>query len=256
MKKLQSLVCGVLLSCLLGLDAQAQAQVQGIALYAAAGVKSPIENILEAFSKESGQSFDLHFDTAGAAQKQFLADAHAQILITTQERIEHSQSTGELKRGEMIMFAATMAGIASSLQPLPVIQTKEDLKAVLLGVKSIAFSDPDRGATVGLHFVKIIKTLGIEKEVLAKARKAREGLQTMQWVKEGQVELGVTQVSEIMQADPKSLVGPFPQEFDLSTRYALWLNEPDQPIMKRMLTWLKSEHAKELMKAQGLRPLN
>jgi ABC-type molybdate transport system substrate-binding protein len=136
-----------------------------------------------------------------------------------------------------------------------VIKTKEDLKSVLLGAKSIAFSDPERGATVGLHFLKVIKALGIESEVLAKSKKAREGLQTMKWVSEGMVDLGVTQVSEIMQADPQSLVGPFPEEFDLSTRYALWLKEPQAPMMKAMVVWLKSKEARELMKAQGLRAL-
>jgi molybdate transport system substrate-binding protein len=229
---------------------------QSLGLYAAAGVKSPIENILEIFSKQSGSHFDLHFDTAGAAQSQYLADPRAKILITTQERIEQSKLKGELKEGQMIPLAATVAGIASNLDPRPVIKTKEDLKALLLNVKSIAFSDPDRGATVGLHFVKVIRELGIEKEVLAKAKKAREGLQTMQWVKDAEVELGVTQVSEIVQAAPKTLVGPFPQEFDLSTRYALWIKEPDAPMMKSLIAWLKGPEARQLIASEGLRPLD
>ncbi len=232
------------------------AHAQPMALYAAAGVKSPIENILEIFSKQSGSHFELHFDTAGAAQAQYLADPLAKILITTQERIEESKRKGDLKEGQMIPFAATMAGIASHLEPRPVINTKEDLKALLLRVKSIAFSDPERGATVGLHFVKVIRELGIEQEVLAKAKKAREGLQTMQWVKDGDVDLGVTQVSEIVQAAPKTLVGPFPQGFELTTRYALWIKEPDTATMKALMTWLKGPQARALIAAQGLRPLD
>jgi molybdate transport system substrate-binding protein len=231
------------------------AHAQGIPLYAAAGVKSPVEHILQAFSKETGLQFELHFDTAGAAQVQFLADPRAQVLITAEDRIERSISKGELQNGQMILFGATVAGLASRLSPKPVIKTKEDLKSVLLGARSIAFSDPERGATVGLHFLKVIKALGIESEVLAKSQKAREGLQTMKWVSEGVVDLGVTQVSEIMQADPQSLVGPFPEEFDLSTRYALWLKAPQAPMMKAMVTWLKSKEARELMTSQGLRAL-
>ncbi len=250
---MKKLLCTLsLLSMVVGHSVHAQA----LGLYAAAGVKSPIENILEIFSKQSGSHFELHFDTAGAAQAQYLADPLAKILITTQERIEESKRKGELKEGQMIPLAATMAGIASSLNPRPVIKTKEELKALLLSVKSIAFSDPDRGATVGLHFVKVIRELGVEKEVFAKAKKAREGLQTMQWVKDGEVELGVTQVSEIVQAAPKTLVGPFPQEFDLSTRYALWIKEPDAAMMKALITWLKGPEARQLIASQGLRPLD
>ena len=228
---------------------------QPIRLYAAAGVKSPIENILEAFERQTEQRFELNFDTAGAAQAQYLADPRAVILITAQERIEQSQLKGELKAGQMFPFAATVAGLASSVEPLPVVKTKEDLKALLLRVRSVAFSDPDRGATVGLHFIKVIRALGIESEVLAKSKKAREGLQTMQWVKERQVELGVTQVSEIVQAAPQTLVGPFPEEFDLSTHYALWIKTPDSVVMKRLVAWLQGPQAKKLLSEQGLRPL-
>jgi ABC-type molybdate transport system substrate-binding protein len=77
----------------------------------------------------------------------------------------------------------------------------------------------------------------------------------MQWVKERQVELGVTQVSEIVQAAPQTLVGPFPEEFDLSTHYALWIKTPDSVVMKRLIAWLQGPQAKKLLSEQGLRPL-
>ena len=249
MKNILFVVC-----CLLNLISQ-ELFAQPIRLYAAAGVKSPIENILETFEQQTGQRFELSFDTAGAAQAQYLADPSAQMLITTQERIEQSQSKGELKTGQMFLFAATVAGIASTIEPMPVIKTKEQLKALLLKVRSVAFSDPERGATVGLHFIKVIRSLGIEQEVLAKSQKAREGLQTMRWVKERQVELGVTQVSEIVQAAPHTLVGAFPEEFDLSTNYVLWIKTPDSAVMKSLVTWLQGAQAKKLLSEQGLRPL-
>ena len=249
MKSVLFMVC-----CLLNLMPQ-DLFAQPIRLYAAAGVKSPIENILATFEQQSGQHFELSFDTAGAAQAQYLADPSAQMLITTQERIKESQAKGELKTGQMFLFAATVAGIASTLEPMPVIKTKEDLKALLLKVKSVAFSDPERGATVGLHFIKVIRSLGIEQEVLLKSKKAREGLQTMQWVKDQSVELGVTQLSEIVQAAPQTLVGAFPEEFDLSTNYALWIKTPDSAVMKSLITWLQGAQAKRLLSEQGLRPL-
>ena len=41
-------------------------------------------------------------------------------------------------------------------------------------------------------------------------------------MKSNKVDLGVTQVSEIIQSMPSSLVGAFPVEFELATRYSLW----------------------------------
>ena len=85
--------------------------------------------------------------------------------------------------------------------------TPETLKAALLSARRIAFSDPARGATVGTHFMKVIEALGIKDEVLKKATLAQDGVETMRLVLEGQVDLGVTQTSEIVQANPRRSSG-------------------------------------------------
>jgi hypothetical protein len=73
-----------------------------------------------------------------------------------------------------------------------------------------AFSDPARGATVGTHFTKVIEALGIKDEVMQKATVAPDGVETMRLVLDKKVDLGVSQMSEIVQANRDALVGPFP----------------------------------------------
>ncbi len=96
------------------------------------------------------------------------------------------------------------------------------MKAALLSAERIAFSDPSRGATVGNHFMGVIDALGVTDEVLAKATLAPNGIETMRLVLEEGVDIGITQTSEILQADRDALAGPFPGEFELATAYALW----------------------------------
>lgn len=125
---------------------------------------------------------------------------------------------------------------------------------MLLSCQSIAISDPARGATVGQHFMNILDQLGIRSEVMAKARLAKDGLQTMEWVNSGEVQLGVTQISEIVQSGSSTLIGPFPPPFELTSRYALWLKYPDSALSQALLTWLSSQEARELLLQQGLKP--
>lgn len=233
-----------------------QAAAADFKLYAAAGVKLPLQQIAQRYAQSGTDRVLLDFDTAGAAQDKFQKDAEATFLITTEERLRTAQAAGQLGSGQMVLLADTVAGIAFSGNPKPTIGTEEDLRQALLSARSIAFSDPARGATVGKHFAAMIRSLGIEEVVLAKATLARDGVHTMQLVQSGAVELGITQLSEVVQADASTLVGPFPGRWDLFTRYALWVRHGDQAAVVRFLQDLRSQAGLQSFRSQGLRPVS
>ncbi len=207
------------------------------------------------FEQSSGLTLPCDFDTAGAAQAKFLQDSGARFLITTQERIAESQAAGLLVPGRSIALADTVAAIACSQHDKPRIASSEDLRRALLEAASIAFSDPARGATVGKHFLAVIAKLGIEREVMAKARLAHDGVETMRLVQQGLVTLGITQMSEVVQSAPSTLVGPFPPEFDLFTRYVLWVKGPETQPVGQFVQWLTSNQGRNIFINQGLRPI-
>jgi molybdate transport system substrate-binding protein len=239
----------------LTLAASASAMADDLKLYAAAGVKSPVERMAADFEKSSGQKITLVFDTAGAAQQKFLADPSATFLITTAILINNSQKSDKLKDGSVTVVGDTVGGFAAPPgAPKPDISTTAKFKAALLAAKHIAFSDPARGATVGLHFMKVIEAMGIKDEVLKKATLAPDGLVTMQLVLDGKADLGVTQLSEIMQANPDALVGPFPKEYDLSTTYSLWLHNDAPASAKAFSKLITSPAERAKLQSYGLRP--
>ena len=227
----------------LGLGLCWQAAAADYKLYAAAGVKLPVQHIAQRYAQAGTDRVLLDFDTAGAAQDKFQKDPEASFLITTEERLRAAQAAGQLGPGQMYLLADTAIG------------TEEDLRQALLAARSIAFSDPARGATVGKHFAALIRSLGLEEQVLAKATLARDGVHTMQLVQSGAVELGITQLSEVVQADASTLVGPFPGRWDLYTRYALWVRHGDQAAVARFLQDLRSQEGLQSFRSQGLRPV-
>lgn len=225
--------------------------------YSAAGIKLPVIELTQILLlKEPKVLISNDFDTAGAAEKKFISDEKSACLITTKFRIDKSLGEGLLKGDLPISLVDTLAGIAYSGAQKPQIKSEADLKKILLEVRSIAFSDPAKGATVGLHFLEVIKKLGIEKEVLQKSVMADDGVQTMKLVISKKVELGITQVSEIVQADSSTLLGPFPKEFELSSRYALWCRDFKDELVVKWLELLKSKNGEEMFLKHGLRPVN
>lgn len=243
-------------ACLTALLATcAAAGAAELTLYAAAGVKAPLEEMARQFEASTGQHFALVFDTAGAAEQRFIADGAAVMLITTEARLRAAQTRGQLRDGVMRALGATVGGIA--VRPggaRPAIASAEQLRSALLAAPRIAFSDPARGATVGRHFMQVIETLGIRDEVLKKSTLAVDGVETMHLVLDGKADLGITQVSEIMQADPSALLGPFPPQFDLATTYSVWTPANAPTAAGAFAALITSAAQQPRLRGHGLRP--
>jgi len=244
-----------LLPLLFAWSLASSASGEEVKVHAAAGVKGPLLKLAADYEAKTGHRIVAVFDTAGATNKAFLADPDAAILITTQALIAEGEKSGGLANGVGARLADTVAGFAAPPgAPKPDVSTTERLKAALLSVGRIAFSDPARGATVGTHFLKMIESLGIRDEVLRKATLAPDGVETMRLVLEGKVDLGVTQIAEIVQANRAALVGPFPKEFDLATTYSLWHRASASPAARGFAALLTGPAGSAALAEEGLRP--
>ena len=229
---------------------------QEVRVYAAAAVKSPFVKLAEGYEKATGHPVVFVFDTAGATEQKFRADSSAALLVTTETLIADRIKSGALKDGTSRRLGATVAALAVPPgSPKPDISTPAKLKAALLAAPRIAFSDPARGATVGTHFTKVIEALGIKNEVLQKATIAPDGVETMRLVLDKKVDLGVSQMSEIVQANSAALVGPFPGEFDLTTTFALWYRGDISPAVRDFVALITSPAGQKTLAAEGFRPV-
>jgi molybdate transport system substrate-binding protein len=228
---------------------------QDVKIYAAAVAKTPLTAIAAEYEKETGNKVTLVFDTAGATAQRFRADPEASLLITTVPLIRNAESTGGLRDGTSTILGSTFAGVAVTPgSKKPDVSNPETLKSALLAAKRIAVSDPARGATVGNHFMKVIEALGVKDDVLRKVTFASDGLETMRLVVDGKADLGVSQSSEIVQANPSALAGPFPKEFALATDFSLWHRNNISPAVADLVVRLTGATGREKLAAEGIIP--
>jgi molybdate transport system substrate-binding protein len=227
---------------------------EDLKIYAAAAFKAPLAEIVGQYEAKTGNKVMFVLDTAGATEQKFREDPQAPLLITTVQVINDAEKSGRLKDGTTYRLGDSLAGLAHFPgSAKPDISTPEKLKAALLGAKRIAFSDPARGATVGIHFMKVIDSLGVKDEVLRKSTVAKDGIETMRLVMEEKYDLGVTQISEILQASRDAVVGPFPKEFELATTYSLWYRNNASPAAKAFVTLLTSPASRKKLGESGIR---
>ena len=255
MKRRTFIACLLVSALTAGIAAAQPAKGETVKIYAAAAVKTPLTAIAADYEKATGNTVTLIFDTAGATEQKFRADAQAALLITTVPLIRNAENSGALKDGTSTVLGGTVAGVAVTPGTRkPDVSSPEKLKAALLAAKRIAVSDPARGATVGTHFMKVIEGLGVKDEVLKKVTLATDGVETMHLVVEGKADLGVSQSSEILQASPDAMAGPFPKEFALATEFSLWHRNAMSPAVRDFVAALTGNAGRAKLAADGLMP--
>jgi molybdate transport system substrate-binding protein len=138
-------------------------------------------------------------------------------------------------------------------EPLPAIGDRAALRACLVAARAIWLPDPER-ATAGIHFVKVLRALGIHDAVAARLRPFPNGATAMRTMAdEGEPgSVGCTQVTEILYTPGVALAGPLPAEFELATVYSVAVaSGARDPALARRFTALVAGEASRGLRAAG-----
>ncbi len=136
----------------------------------------------------------------------------------------------------------------------PEVASAASLKAALMKAQGIYFPDPLK-ATAGIHFMKVLKTLGIDGELAPRLRPFPNGATAMREMAQANEAglVGCTQVTEILYTPGVQLVGLLPSEFELATVYtaAVCTGAVDAEAAAGFIRLLAGEGAAPLRAAGG-----
>lgn len=197
---------------------------------AAQGLVTPLR---DRFLAQSGFTVEGTFGAVGAMRDKLLAGEPCDLVILTQAIIEQLTADGHAVAGSAVPLGVVKTGVAVKTgEPLPRVDTTDSLKAALMAAKSIYLPDPQK-ATAGIHFVKVLKQLGIHDDLAARLRPFPNGAAAMHAMAQSPEagSIGCTQVTEILFAPGVELAGLLPREFELATVYTAAIctkaREPD-----------------------------
>ena len=139
--------------------------------------------------------------------------------------------------------------------PKPDISTPEAVKRMLLAAKTISYPDPVGGPAAGVSFVETLKKLGITEQVQAKTKLARGGRRVIELVAKGEVEIGLTFLSEIRNPGV-DVVGALPREISTPTGLVGFVSShaKDPAAVKVLLEYLSSPDAAAVYKVHSMEP--
>jgi len=174
------------------------------------------------FTASTGVAIDATFGAVGALLDKLRAGAPCDVVVLTSALIETLQLEGHVVPGSAVPLGTARTGIAVRAgEPAPDIHDASSLRASLSGARRLFFPDPER-STAGIHFVDVLKRLGIRDEVAGRCATFPNGAMAMHALAQSREpgEIGCTQVTEISYTPGVVLVGALPTGFDLATVYA------------------------------------
>jgi len=233
----------------------AAARADEITLIAPGGIAAAIQKLIPAFEEATGHKVKATFGS-GLGTKAQVARGEPFDVPIVQPPYPEVIASGYVIAATAVPLASVSVGIAVRKGvPKPDISTPASVKRLLLSASSIAYPNAASGAAAGVSFEETLKALGIADEVQPKIKRAQGGAGAMAMVARGEVEIGVTFLSE-MNADGIEIVGALPREISTPTQLVGFVSarsaSPD--AARALLEYLSSPSAAAVYRSVGMQP--
>jgi molybdate transport system substrate-binding protein len=187
----------------------------------ARAVKEAVKPLAAQFTRDTGISVEFVFAPVGGVRKRLADGEAADIVILSASAIEELASAGALVPGSRRDLGRTSIGMAvRDGARLPDIATSAAFRATLLAARSIAMSDVAVGGMAGLFLTGLFERMGLADAIAHKIVRTGGGNEVAERVADGDAEIGMTFISEILAVKGAHVVGPLPAPLGNDTIYA------------------------------------
>ncbi len=191
-----------------------------IKVMATGAVESMVRLLGADFEKQSGNTLDLNFGTAGATRGRFDSGEATDIVVLPAAMIAELEKAGRFLPGSVMDLGRTVTGVAVRQgAPAPDISTPDAFKQALIKARGVSYSDPAAGGSSGKNFAGLLQKLGIADEISKKAVLGKRGYEVAQAVADGRAEIGTTFISEMLTVKGVTIVGPLPGDLHFTSTY-------------------------------------
>ena len=232
------------------------ARAAEVTLIAPGGIRAPMEQLIPAFERATGHRVKATFGSGGGTKERVIKGEPFDLPIV-QPPLEPVIASGHVVAASETPLATVSVGVAVRAGATkPDISTADAVKRLLLGSKAISYPNAATGAAAGMSFNETLQKLGITDVMKPKIKIAQGGRGAMELLAKGEVDIGLTFISEIITEPGVEVVGPLPR--DISTPTALvgfvsaHTKEPE--AAKALLRYLSSSEAAAVYKQRGMEP--
>jgi molybdate transport system substrate-binding protein len=227
------------------------AQAADIKVLASTAVKTTLQELTPQFEKATGNKVDITFAPAAALKVKIEEGEAFDVAILAAPITDSLAGSGKVDTARTTIAHSGIGVAIRKGAPKPDISTTEAFKRTLLDVKSVGFTAA--GAT-GAYLKTLFEKLGIAEELKPKLKllpgAAGEAAAS------GEVEIGMTQISEILPYPGAELAGPLPPDIQSYTYFSAAASpaSKEADAAKAFIKFLAAPSALAVIKAKGMEP--
>ena len=236
-----------------------KAEAAELKVLSAFGMQSVMEDLGPKFERATGHKLAISFATGGATVKRAQDGESADVVIALRQGIDSLVKNGKAAADNVTVVAHS--GIVVAVRkgaPKPDISSPDALKRMLLAAKSISYVDPASGGASGIQFAKVLDRLGIANEMKSKTvfpnPKTPAAVGVL--VANGEAEIGVHVIQELIPVAGIDLVGPLPGDLQNTIVFsaAIITGAKDPAAAKALVDFLRTPDSAKIIKAKGMDP--
>ena len=194
-------------------------------IFCAGAAQAVVTELAGKFQRDSGNFVNASFGAVGAMKARVVAGEAADVIVLTAALIDELAGQGLVVPGSRVDLGKVGTGVAVRAgTPLPDVTDARVLRGNMLAATRLLFPDP-AVATAGKVVMSALDRLGITDEMRARLQFFPNGYAAMNDLAQsgGRLEMGITQITEIMANKGVTLVGPLPAELQNIAVYAAGL---------------------------------
>lgn len=239
-----------------GLAGAAQAQPAQVKVLSAGAFKQVALAFVPGFEAGSGARVAIDNDTAGALVRRIQGGEAFDLVILPPAALDTLAKAGKVDAASVRPVARVAIGIAVKAgSARPPLDNVDQFKEAVLRARKVAYIDPASGGSSGIYLDGLFQRLGIADAVRAKAVLVPGGL-VAERVANGEADLAIHQVSEILPVPGVELVGLLPASIQNYTTYAVGLpgGRAASAAAREFADTLAAPEAAAVLRAKGMLP--
>ncbi|HUK60218.1 MAG TPA: molybdate ABC transporter substrate-binding protein [Stellaceae bacterium] len=227
-----------------------------ITLIAPGGIRAALDALVPSFQQKTGNTVTMTFASGGGTRDQVVRGAAYDVAIL-EPPLDAVIASGHVVAKSATPLASAAVGVALQPgRPKPRIATREDLRFLFLRANGISEPDAAHGAAAAESFAATLEKLGLAERVKPHLHVATNGREAMAMLARGEVDVGVTFVSEMVGMPGIEIVGALPAEFSARTRYIAFVSTTahDPDAAQALVAHLGAAAAAAAYKTSGMEP--
>jgi molybdate transport system substrate-binding protein len=226
-----------------------------ITILSAGAAQAVVEKIAAGYTRDTGNDVKAEFSAVGAMKQRVIAGEPVDVILLTSALVDELAASHHVAPGSRADLGKVGTGVAVRAgAPQPDVSSEPALRGNLLAARRVVCPDP-AVATAGKVVMRTLEKLEIAAQVQPRMQFFPNGYAAMKWLADswGALELGITQITEILANPGVTYVGPLPGTLQMKTTYSAGVaaRATNAPAAKEFIRRLTSVSARPILAKAG-----